>query len=111
MPVGVTPKVYAGRNFWGLGQLRLFAGFSPARHPAQNVYVYVLGPAKTNLDRDMFKPFCSHSGLLGRYSGCMLEDLHRFYCGFFPRDAPMRALRSDRQDCSHNVSENVKRIS
>ena len=31
-----------------------------------------------NLNRDMFKPFRSHSGLLGRVFGCVLEDLHRF---------------------------------
>ena len=31
-----------------------------------------------SLNRDMFKPFCSHSGLLGRLFGCALEDLHRF---------------------------------
>ena len=40
----------------------------------------------------------------------MLEDLHRFQRGFLQRDASMRALWSDRPNCSHNVSQKVKRI-
>ena len=40
----------------------------------------------------------------------MLEDLHRFNRDFLQRDAFMRALWSDRQNCSHNVSQNVKCI-
>ena len=40
----------------------------------------------------------------------MLEDLHRFLRGFLQRDASMRALWSDRPNCSHNVSQKVKRI-
>ena len=63
-----------------------------------------------SLNRDMFKPFCSHNGLLGWVFGCVLEDLHRFLRGFLQRDASMRALWSDRQNCSHNVSQKVKRI-
>ena len=63
-----------------------------------------------SLNRDMFKPFCSHSGLLGRVKRCVLEDLHRFQRGFLQRDASMRALWSDRPNCSHNVSQKVKRI-
>ena len=31
-----------------------------------------------SLNRDMFKPFRFHSGLLGRVFGFVLEDLHRF---------------------------------
>ena len=58
----------------------------------------------------MFKPFRSHSGLLGWVKGCVLEDLHRFLRGFLQRDASMRALWSDRPNCSHNVSQKVKRI-
>ena len=33
-----------------------------------------------------------------------------FYRGFLHREAAMRALWSDRQSCSHNVSQQVKRI-
>ena len=33
-----------------------------------------------------------------------------FKRGFLRRDAPMRALWSDRPNCSHNVSQKVKRI-
>ena len=40
----------------------------------------------------------------------MLEELHRFLRGFLHRDASMRALWSDRPNCSHNVSQKVKRI-
>ena len=36
----------------------------------------------TVLNRDMFKPFRSHSGLLGWVKGCVLEDLHKFLKGF-----------------------------
>ena len=58
----------------------------------------------------MFKPFRSHNGLLGWVFGCVLEALHRFLRGFLQRGASMRALWSDRQNCSHNVSQKVKRI-
>ena len=51
----------------------------------------------------MFKPFRSHNGLLGWVFRCVLEDLHRFQRGFLQRDASMRALWSDRPNCSHNV--------
>ena len=60
-----------------------------------------------NLNRDMFKPFRSQSGLLGWVKGCVLEDLHRFWRGFLQRDASMRALWSDRPNCSHNLSQKV----
>ena len=40
----------------------------------------------------------------------MLEDLHRLLRGFLQKGASMRALWSDRQNCSHNVSQKVKRI-
>ena len=40
----------------------------------------------------------------------MLEDLHRFSKEFLQRDASMRALWSDRHNCSHNVSQKAKRI-
>ena len=50
-----------------------------------------------SLDCDMFKPFCSHRGLLSRSSGRVLEDLHRFKRGFLQRDGSMRALWPDRQ--------------
>ena len=63
-----------------------------------------------SLNRDMFKPFRSHSGLLGWVFGCVLEGLHRFSRGFRQKDASMRALWSDRSNCSHNVSQKVKRI-
>ena len=62
------------------------------------------------VNRDMFKPFCSHRGLLGWVFGWALEDLHWFYRGLRQRDPSMRALWSDRQICSHNLSQQVKRI-
>ena len=37
----------------------------------------------------------------------MLEDLHRFGRGFLQRDASVRELWSDRQNCFHNVSLNL----
>ena len=40
----------------------------------------------------------------------MLEDYHRFLRGFLQRDASMRALWSDRPNCSHNVFQKVERI-
>ena len=58
----------------------------------------------------MFKPFRSHRGLLSWVFGCVLEDSYRFYRGFLQRDASMRALWSDRKNCSHNVSQKVKSI-
>ena len=63
-----------------------------------------------SLNRDMFKPFRSHNGLLGWVFRRVLEEFHRFLRGFLQRDASMRALWSDRQNCSHNVSQKVKRI-
>ena len=63
-----------------------------------------------SLNRDMFKPFRSHSSLLGWVFGSVLEDLHRFWRGFLQRDASMRALCSHRPNCSHSVSQKVKRI-
>ena len=42
----------------------------------------------------------NHSGLLGGVFACVFEE----------RDASMRAPSSDRQNCSHNVSQTVKRI-
>ena len=35
-----------------------------------------------SLNRDMFKPFRSHSGLLGWVKACVLEDMHRFWVSF-----------------------------
>ena len=64
-----------------------------------------------NLNRDMFRPYRSHRGLLGRVLGCALGDLQRFSRGFLQRDASMRALWSDRQNCSHSMSPKFKRIS
>ena len=61
-----------------------------------------------SLNRDMFKPFRSHNGLLRWVFGCVFEALHRFWRGFLQRDASMRALWSDRPNCSHNVSQKVK---
>ena len=58
----------------------------------------------------MFKPFRSHSGLLGWVFGSALEDLHRFWRGFLQRDASLRALWSDWPNCSHSVSQKFKRI-
>ena len=58
-----------------------------------------------SLNRDMFKPFRSHNGLLRWVFGCVFEALHRFERGFLQRDASMRALWSDRPNCSHNVSQ------
>ena len=60
-----------------------------------------------SLNRDMFKPFRSHNGLLGRVFDFVLEDLHKFYRGFLQRDASLRALWSDRPNCSHNVSQKL----
>ena len=49
-----------------------------------------------SLNRDMFKPFRSHSGLLSWVFGCLFEDFAQ------PREyASMRALWSDRPNCSH----------
>ena len=70
----------------------------------------LLEDAPSSLNRDMFKPFCSHSSLLGWVFGCVLEDLHKFWRGFLQRDASMRALCSHRPNCSHSVSQKVKRI-
>ena len=59
----------------------------------------------------MFKPFRSHRRLLGWVIGCVLEDSAQVLKGvFLQRDASMRALWSDRQICSHNVSRKLKRI-
>ena len=63
-----------------------------------------------SLNRDMFKPFRSHRRLLGWSSGRLREDFRTFQRGFLPRDASMRALWSSRQNCSHNVSQKLKRI-
>ena len=46
------------------------------------------------LNHNIFKPFCSHRGLLSWYSGLVLEDLHRFWRGFLQRDASMGWPRS-----------------
>ena len=60
-----------------------------------------LGILLNNLDCDMFKPSRSHRGLLSGYSGRVLEDEQRFQRGFLQRNASMRALWSDKQNCSH----------
>ena len=56
------------------------------------------------------KPFRSHRRLLGWSSGRARQYFHTFQRGFLPRDASMRALWSSRQNCSHNVSQKLKRI-
>ena len=63
-----------------------------------------------SLNRDMSTPFRSHRGLLGRYSARVLEGLHWFQRGFLQRDASTRALWSDTQTCSQNVSPSFKCI-
>ena len=59
---------------------------------------------------NLFKPFRSHKRWLGWDFGHVREDSYRFYMGFLQRDASMRALWSDRQNCSHSVSQKVKCI-
>ena len=63
-----------------------------------------------NLNRDMFKSFRSHSDLLGWVFGCVLEDLLRFKEVSFRETHLWEHFWSDRQNCSHNVSQKVKRI-
>ena len=63
-----------------------------------------------SLNRDMFKPFvlidfCSVDLLVA----CVMIS-RGFKRVFLPRDPSMRALWSERQSCSHNVSQNLKRI-
>ena len=57
------------------------------------------------LDGSLIAPFRSHRGLLDRYSGHVLEDQHRLLRGFLQKDASMRALLVDRQNCSLFVSK------
>ena len=64
----------------------------------------------SNLNRDVFKPFCSHRRLLGWYFGRVLAEKHRFYRGFLQRDASMRAVWSDRQNCSQNEFQKLRHI-
>ena len=57
-----------------------------------------------NFNRDMFEPFPSHRGLLGQYSGRVLEDSNRSYRRFLQR------VWSDGRNCSHNASQKFQRV-